>query len=630
MSTASKPQPSRHASGWFARLWAIGLNNANALRRARMVVPPLFGLYSLWLGADANWDLYNYHMYNPFAWLHGKLLLDMAPAGMQSYFNPLLDSLFYLANTHLPSRVVGFCLGALHGLSFVFILSIAQSILSSLPDEDRYRVPLLLALAGCLTANFLSGLGNSMGDDTTALFSLAALALLLSNWERLGVWTGRAVAVCVGAGVLVGFGVGLKLTNAVYAVAMCAALLFYPARGIVRLRIAFLFGVGVLVGFAATGSYWLFHMWKTFGNPLHPQFGAYFPTPFAQPDVMGDPRWRPHGWLETLLWPFIFTANSHRVGETPIRQIIWPIAYVLFWVWLGVSGMRWVMHRRREEASPTAIEPRASFVVAFVALGYFVWMEGFSIYRYIVVAEVLVPLVVWLLVQQLLPYRPARKLASWLLVIASAVVVTGGARTWGHEGWSDPLWHAELPSIAEPQRTTVVLSSTRAFSWTWLATLFPDEIAFMQVDSSFPGTPAFYDRMREVARQRGGPIYAIVDGEYNWRIDNVAGANRLVDSIGLTGGESGCNALRWAVTRLHLHASVVPATSAGKHCQLDLRADDVKDVAAENAASVARAIPIFERNGFILDPSTCTSYRSGIGKGVLIYQWCRVSLRDGR
>ncbi|GAB7522601.1 hypothetical protein [Paraburkholderia sp. 2C] len=593
--------------------------------QARVIVPLLFGLYSLWLGADANWDLYNYHMYNPFAWLHGKLLLDMAPAGVQSHFNPLLDTLFYLANTHLPSRVVGFCMGALHGLSFVFILSIAQSVLSSLPEEDRYRVPLLLALAGCLTANFLSGLGNSMGDDTTALFSLAALAVLLSNWERLGTWTGRAVAICIAAGVLVGLGVGLKLTNAVYAVAMCAALLFYPARGIVRLRVAFLFGVGVLVGFAATGGYWLLHMWKTFGNPLYPQFGAYFPTPLAQPHVMGDPRWRPHGWFETVLWPFIFTANSQRVGETPIRQIIWPIVYALFWVWLAVAVMRSAIGRR---ATSGSIEPRARFVVVFVALGYFVWMEGFSIYRYIVVVEVLVPLVIWVLVQRLTPYRPARKLAGWLLVMASAVVVTGGARTWGHEGWSDPLWHAELPVIAEPQRTTVVLASTRAFAWTWLATLFPDQVAFMQVDSSFPGTPAFYERMREVARERGGPIYAIVDGEHNWRIDNVADANRLVDSIGLTGGETGCDALRWAVTRLHLHASVAPATSTGKQCQLGLRADDVKDVASENRAYIARAVPMFERNGFILDPSTCTSYRSGIGEGVLIYQWCRVSLRD--
>lgn len=602
----------------------IDLNTPRALAVSRLLVPFCFGLYSLWLGADSNWDLYNYHMYNPFAWLHGKLLIDLSPSGFQSHFNPLLDVLFYLANTHLPSRVAGFFIGALHGLSFVFILGIAQRILPDLPEKDRHRVPLLLALAGCLTANFLSGLGNSMGDDTTALFSLAGLLILVSGWERLGLWAARTVAIVIGGGVVVGLGVGLKLTNAVYAVAMCAALLFYPGHAAVRLRLAFLFGIGVLLGFAATGGYWLFHMWRTFGNPLYPQFGALFHNPLVRVDAMGDARWRPHGWFDTAFWPFIFTLHSKRVGEVSIRQIIWPVVYVLFWLWVAAGTMRTISGRK----VATALDARMRFVVLFVALGYLVWMEGFSIYRYIVAIEVLVPLVVWALLHQLLPYRPARLIAGCILIMASAVVVTGGGRTWGHEGWADPLWHAEVPPIAEPQRTTVVLATTRARAWTWLVTLFPDKVAFMQIESSFPGTPAFGERMREVARQRGGPIYAIVDGEYNWRIDNVAAMSGIVDRLGLTRGEGGCGALRWAVTRLRLHASVVPAASGRKKCELSLRADDVRDAVADNRADLEAAVPMFERNGFTLDPSTCVPHRAGIGKGVLVYQWCRVSLRD--
>jgi hypothetical protein len=614
---SSSPQTSSRA-----RL--IDLNTPRALAVFRLLVPFCFGLYSLWLGADANWDLYNYHMYNPFAWLHGKLLIDLAPPGIQAYFNPLLDALVYLANTHLPSRVVGFGLGALHGLSFVFILGIAQKVLPDLPARDRYRVPLLLALAGCLTANFLSGLGNSMGDDTTALFSLAGLLILVSGWERLGRWQARTVAMVIGSGVVVGLGVGLKLTNAVFAVAMCAALLFYPGHALVRLRLAFVFGIGVLLGFTATGGYWLFHMWRTFGNPLYPQFGAFFSDPLVRVDAMGDPRWRPHGVFATVFWPFIFALDAKRVGEASIRQIIWPIVYTLFWLWLAVGMVRTLAGRK----AAAALDARARFVVLFVALGYLVWMEGFSIYRYIVAIEVLVPLVVWVLLHRLLPYRPARRLAGWILIIASAVVVTGGGRTWGHEGWADPLWHAEVPSIAAPQQTTVVLATTRARPLAWLATRFPDPVAFMQIESSFPGTPAFGERMREVARQRGGPIYAIVDGEYNWRIDNVATMNGIVDGLGLTRGEAGCGALRWAVTRLRLHASVVPSTNGGKQCELGLRADDVRDPVAENRADAESAVPMFERNGFTLDPSTCTAYRAGIGKGLVVYQWCRVSLRE--
>jgi hypothetical protein len=600
---------------------AFDLNSARTLAIARVLVPLCFGLYSLWLGADSNWDLYNYHMYNPFAWLHGKLLIDLAPAGVQSYFNPLLDTALYLAYTHLPSRVVGFAMGTLHGLSFVLVLGIAQRVLRDLPDRDRNRVPLLLALAGCLTANFLSGLGSSMGDDTTALFGLAGVLILVSGWERLGQWNWRSTGVAIAAGIALGLSVGLKLTNAVYAVALCAALLFYPGRPAVKLRVAFLFGVGVLLGFAVTGGYWPWHMWKTFGNPLYPQFGKLFPNPLVQPDAMGDPRWRPHGWLEAVLWPFVFTFHSQRVGETPIRQIIWPVVYVLFWLWVVVSAFRWIAGRKS-----ATFDPRARFVVIFVALGYVLWTAGFSIYRYIVVIEMLTPLVVWLLMHRLLPASRARRFAGWTLVIASAVVVTGGARTWGHEGWSDPLWHAQTPAIAEPQRTTVVLATTRGKGLGWLATFFPDQVAFMQLESSFPGTPAFGARMREVAKQRGGPIHAIIDGEYNWRIDNVAMMNGIVDSLGLTRSEGGCQALRWTLAHVRLHAAVAPATSEGRQCALGLRADDVQDPVALNRADAQAAVPIFARNGFRLDASTCVPYRAGIGTGVVVYQWCSVSL----
>jgi hypothetical protein len=605
-------------AGWRS----IDLNTPRALAIARVIIPICFGLYSLWLGADTNWDSRNYHLYNPFAWLYGKLQVDLAPAGMQSYFNPMLDVGFYLATTHLPSRVVGFGMGVLHGLSFVLILGIVQRALPALPDGDRFRVPLLLASAGCLTANFLSGVGNSMGDDTTALSSLASLLVLLIHWDRLGQWSIRSVAFVGAAGMLVGMGAGLKLTNAVFAVALCASLLIYPDRLIVRLRIAVLFGIGVLAGFAITGGYWMFHMWKLFGNPLFPQFSSLFPNALAAPVGVADIRWGPKSWLETVFWPFIFAANSRRVGEIPIRQIIWPIAYVLFWIWFACGIAQWWTGRRVSRT-----DSRALFCVLLVATAYVIWMAVFSIYRYIVAAEVLTPLVVWIMLEQLLPYRRARRVAGGLILLATAVVVTGGAPTWGHADYADPLYHAEVPALPEPERATVVIATTSSRAWAWLATQFSPQVAFMQVDSTFPGTQAFRDRMLDTAKKRGGALYAIVDGAYNWRIDNVARVSNIVDNLALTRSERGCDTLQWAITRLRLHAAVTPSGTADKRCALGLRADDVRDTVKENRVDAQAAVPMFERNGFSLDKESCVPYRAGIGNGVDVYQWCRLSVR---
>jgi len=225
---------------------ALYLNSPQATALARVLVPLLFGLYSVFLGADSNWDLTNYHLYNPFAWLNGRLQFDLAPAGMQSYFNPLLDLPFYWMTTHVPPRLTGFAMGALHGLNFVFLLGIAQRLLRDLAAENRYRIPLLLALAGSITPCFLSQVGNSMGDNATALFVLSGLLVLLQGWDAMKSAGAHAALFPLAGGLLVGMDIGAKPTTACFAVGICIALLSHPGHWLVRVRISFAFGIGVL------------------------------------------------------------------------------------------------------------------------------------------------------------------------------------------------------------------------------------------------------------------------------------------------------------------------------------------------------------------------------------------------
>ncbi|WP_241024123.1 hypothetical protein [Burkholderia sp. Ac-20365] len=588
---------------------------------ACVIVPLLFGLYSLLLGADANWDLYNYHLYNPFAWLHGKLQTDLAPAGMQTYFNPLLDTAVYLLNSYLPSRVVGFLLGVLHGSTFVLIVAIARQLWPSGSGDAGYRLPILIAAAGCLTANFLSGLGSSMGDDTTAVFVLAGLLVTLANWQRIGTRSLGALAAATSSGLLVGFAAGLKLTNAVFAVALCLSLLSYPGSLPVRIRVAFLFGVGVLIGTVATTGYWMLHLWHQYGNPLYPQFGKYFPNSLTAAVAQSDVRWLPRNVVETLLWPFIIAADSKRVGEVSIRQVIWPIVYVALVWWMLARTVRRITGRPH-----ASLEPKQRLVVLFVVLGFIVWMKLFSIYRYIVPIEMLAPMVLVLLLDRLLPARIARRAAAWLLVAATAVVVTGGARTWGHEGWADPLYHAQVPPLAQPERTTVVIRSTTS-GWAWIATRFPETVAFTQIDSSFPASDAFRARIVMLARERGGPTFALIDGAHNWREDNIKGVNDVAAALALTRSTRGCDTLRWAVSKLHLHAAVESPRDESEQCRLGLRADDRFDIAARNRELAADAATAFERAGFDFDAQSCTPYEAGIGKGMLAWQWCKISPR---
>jgi hypothetical protein len=60
-----------------------------------IVLATATGSYSIHLGVDQMWDLKNYHLYNPLAALDDRYLYDIAPAGLQSYYNPILDFPFF-------------------------------------------------------------------------------------------------------------------------------------------------------------------------------------------------------------------------------------------------------------------------------------------------------------------------------------------------------------------------------------------------------------------------------------------------------------------------------------------------------------------------------------------------------
>jgi len=56
----------------------------------------IFAGVTLLLGRDTNWDWRNYHFYNAYALIEGRLWRDFAPANAQAFVHPALDVPFYL------------------------------------------------------------------------------------------------------------------------------------------------------------------------------------------------------------------------------------------------------------------------------------------------------------------------------------------------------------------------------------------------------------------------------------------------------------------------------------------------------------------------------------------------------
>ena len=95
------------------------------------------GITSLFLGQDANWDLLNYHYYNPWAWWNGRIFTrDIAAAQLQTYHNALLDLPFYgMVAANWAPRVIVFVLAIPAGIAAFFLAKLLPLLLIWAPKS---------------------------------------------------------------------------------------------------------------------------------------------------------------------------------------------------------------------------------------------------------------------------------------------------------------------------------------------------------------------------------------------------------------------------------------------------------------------------------------------------------------
>jgi hypothetical protein len=578
---------------------------------AGLAVALLGGLLSLLLGQDANWDLRNYHLYNGYAALHGRLGVDLAPAQLQSYFNPLLDMLHYALLTGLPAPLAGFAMGVLHALAFLLLAGIVWEVLDR--RLDRARLAPWLALAGLCSAAFLSEFAGTMADNSSALPVLGALlAVLYAQRRQQAAGQGVAVAWWALAGALLGLALACKLTNALFAFALGVAALVAGGRARQRVGGAAVLTAVTVLGFAVLAGPWLLAVWKTFGNPLFPQFNSHFLAPLAQPVALSDTRWLPQGWLQWLTWPLQFSIAPNRVSEVALHQIVWPLLYLLGLLALLRCALRW------PTADGDVVAPAWRALLVFFVVAFVAWQATFSIQRYLVVPELLAPLVLWVGLRRLLPVRIAAPVARWSLIVCALVAVHGWG-DWGHERWARAAFRVQPPAMPQPARSLVLLVGDVPQSWR--IAFLPEQAAYASVASNFPESPAYAERVRTMLTARGQG-YALLPATADRNVDRLLRLNALVARLGLDRGPD-CRLMR-RLARRPVRAGLVVRDG---RCRWTLLPERAIDIAAGDRQARALADQQLARYGLALQPDSCAVYESWVGQARYPYQWCRVSRR---
>ncbi|MFZ5571654.1 MAG: hypothetical protein ACOZF0_14730 [Thermodesulfobacteriota bacterium] len=495
------------------------------IRLILMAVPPAMGLLALLLGQDASWDLRNYHFYNPFAFLTGRMGYDVGPAQVATYYNPLMHLPFYFAVTNLPPRLVAFGLGCLQGTNIFLLYGIAVRMIGPSSDSRDRWLCLITAILGILGATNIAETGTSYGDNLLSIPVLFSLFLIMDRFHRLGSPGSTGLLIAAAAGLAAGCAAGLKQPFAVYAVGMCLAFfgLSLPLKR--RFELAFCFGLGVLAGMALTGGFWLLEMWRRYANPLFPYFNQFFRSSWGSPESYRDMRFLSSDPLIQLLFPVWINLNPLQVGEVAFRDLRLSILYVLLIILLG---KKLVQPGKQPAVSGDAESTsRNRFLLLFVVVSFLIWMKLFSVYRYIIICDFLAPLTILAVLGMLVAKRDRQvRLALGCFIVILALLVPGD---WGRRPFSSDYFGVRPPALGHPSNTLVLSAGYDPMAY--MIPFFPPEVRFLRIHSYLTGPSAhpngLDEQMRAIVREHSGDMYLLV------RSYEKAAARRAVQFHGL-------------------------------------------------------------------------------------------------
>ena len=427
------------------------------------------------MGQDLNWDLLNYHFYTPYMLLDGRVARDVHAAGVQSFLNPLIDLPFYAAvGLGVPPIVFFLSLASVHGV----VLFLVHRITALVVPAASPRIPMVAggvaALTAALGAGFLSAVGQTTHDNTLAVLVLAALLVLLLESDRGPL--ARHFALCI-AGVLAGAAAGMKLAVGPLCLGLCATVAVMPGNLSARVTRVLVFSFAVGVGVILTSGFWMWIMHQHFGSPLFPFVNAVFGSPFAPAENFADARFLPKNPTEALFYPFLWMSTQGLVTGPPFRDA----RFAAVFIFLMIGTMAWALRKVSGEMGDNAVEAgRLLLVVTFWTASYVVWLEMFSIYRYVVSLEVLAAVVIFGVAAQV----TTKWTGGFAIAVPVCIALALSARSpdWGRTAWSNSYFGVDQSQLGEYEGATILMWD---FPQGYLPPLFPRSSTFVRIVSNW-------------------------------------------------------------------------------------------------------------------------------------------------
>ena len=414
-------------------------------------------LWNYYAGQDLNWDSINYHFYAGFSLFNDRLDQDFFPAGEQSYFNPLVYSLFYwMVVQDWQSVWVASVLAAIHSLNFYLLYLIVGELVGW---EGHYRRDRFLAwFLGLLSAAVWMFVGSSFADLIVSIPQMLAVFYGIKSC-RIGCFR-IAIGYWGVAAMLLGMAAGLKFSGLMFCIVFALVTVW---RGVSQrnwqgLRLICISGLLGLIGFSIVSGYWGWLMWEKFGNPFFPFLNGFFQSEYYLAESFSDRRFTVDGFFELLAFIFYLAIPK---GWIYLEKIAPDLRFFLGAL---LALIFLVLHRFRLKKKNSQELLFKSFILVFW-LAFSLWAFSSGNGRYAVPLMLLIgPIIV--LASDYILSRPLRNIFLIVVLIVQGVTLSISADTrFSRSDWGKSWYDFNVPDAYLQKEYLFITGDTVSFSF---------------------------------------------------------------------------------------------------------------------------------------------------------------------
>lgn len=410
----------------------------------------LCGFIAVFLGKDLDFDLANYHYYNAFALLHHRFNIDYwPPSYIHVFFSPTADLLTYFLINNLPPLAAVFLSGSLHGINLWLLYLIAQCFLPKKIFAILFAV--FIAIIGMMGAMTFPSIGNFKNDLIVSLFILSFILLQIKVWQNDFSKTREMYLRSLLATCFLGLGLGIKLTASLFLVGSIGALLCLPLPNKIKINVLMISLLGTILGLAISGGYWMLMLWHRYHNPVFPFLNQIFHAVDYPAINFRYDEFIPADLKHFIFYPFYFSWNG-TIADGRFLDFRFLIVYLLM-ICTGVS----LCYRKLRFRVQKSISLPLTWLILFFIFSYLTCEMYFGSIRYMLVLEMLSPLMIFLLFKTIFKNSLAvfLTLCVFVFLTLTSKHALVGTRV---KSYGEDYFHVSLPNFIVNAKEALVLT----------------------------------------------------------------------------------------------------------------------------------------------------------------------------